>query len=273
MVRGLKSDSLAPTMPISIRRLAGLLAVACLAVAVAHPRAQAPGTPAPPGSAGGTRATAPPVRVDRFTDRVWSAVAPSDIAPGTLYVFLSTNALVISSPDSKTTVGTWAESADGLVITEAKRSYKVDVVELNAGRFRIRVHKPGTPTDITFAPAVQAAVTTTLPVDGAAAPASGVPPPASGGTAAPPKDSGPLPTSYRCAGEVYGVAFESGKAYLTLPDQTLIVMDELQVRDAPSTRRTFTNGTLTIVEDTSEAHTRVLFARGRLMPRPCTSMR
>jgi hypothetical protein len=209
------------------------------------------------------------LQVDAFTNRVWVVESGAGLQPGAFYVFLANGVLVVSQEGGKPAVGSWAEAADGLVMTEAGLSYKVDVLELKAARFRIRVNNPRGATEITFAPAIPP-------------PAPPPPPPAPATTnqaaaapAAPvaPVARGPLQSGYRCGADVYGVAFESGKAYITMPDGQLVVMDEITVKDAPASRRSFSNGTLTFVEDTSEPYTRVLFARTGLRPRPCTSMR
>jgi hypothetical protein len=200
------------------------------------------------------------LQTDAFVNRVWVVGSPSDIPAGAFYVFLANGVLVISKEQSKPAFGSWAETADGLVMVEDGLSYKVDVLELNASRFRIRVSNPGRATEITLVPAVARP-------DAPAAQSTAA------ATATPKMATGPLPTAYRCGADVYGVAFQSGKAYITLPDGQLVVMDEVTVKDAPASRRTFSGAGLTFVEDTSEAYTRVLFARAGLRPRPCSSLR
>lgn len=131
-----------------LRRWAGPLLVAATIVAGATGAAQAPKKPRPATTAAKARS---------FVNRVWVVVASSGVAPGTLYVFLSDGALVISSKGNPSGVGRWRGAAAGLVLTEEGRDYKADVVELTVDRFRLRVHNPGEPTDITLAPAAQRA--------------------------------------------------------------------------------------------------------------------
>ena len=216
------------------------------------------------------------LQADAFVNRVWVVESATGIAPGAFYVFLANGVLVISHEGGKPAFGSWAEAAEGLVMTEAGLRYKVDVLELNASRFRIRIHNPKTATEITFVPAVPRVEPAPAPSPEAGSPtatAAGTATPPPPAAAAPKVNRGPLPSSYRCGADVYGVAFESGKAYITLADGQQIVMNEMTVKDAPADRRTFSDGTLTFVEDTSEPYTRVLFARTGLRPRPCTSLR
>jgi hypothetical protein len=217
-------------------------------------------TPAPATPSSTTPGPPAPVRLERFVDRVWVVDASTTIAIGSRYVFLSDNVLVVSVKDGTPVVGTWAEDLEGLVMTERGRSSKVDVLELTEERFRIRVNTPKKPTDITLVPAI------TPPAP---------PPPAPTPTAAqaPAPVVAPLGSPFRCGGDTFRVAFEDDKAYLTWPDNTVVVLKEVKVADAPASRRTYSDGQLRVVEDTSESFTRVFFARPGFRPRPCSSTR
>ena len=197
------------------------------------------------------QATTPALAADRFVNRVWVVVSGSDVAPGALYVFLSDGVLVISSRTGTPAFGRWQRTADGLTIEEEGRPYRTTIVELTSDTFRLRLENPGTPTEIVLAPAAQRA-------EGPGDPGPG--------------SIGPRPTSYRCGAEVLQFAFEASQAYVTLPDGTTITLAPSTVPDAPASRRTFSDGRLTVIEDTSESHTRVLFARARMRPRPCTTL-
>ena len=248
-----------------------------LAVAAGASRASAAGmqgqaAPAKPASPTtvGARATLP-VRVERLIDRVWVVEASTTVAAGSLYVFLADNVLVISPKGGTPSVGTWAEDVEGLVITEKGRSSKVDVLELTAERLHLRVKGPRAAADITLAPAIppepprpQPEPTTTTAA-GSASPAAPAP--------APSPVVAPGGAPYRCGGDTFRVAFEGDKAYLTWPDNTVVVLNETRVADAPASRRTYSDGQIRVVEDTSETFTRVLFARPGCRPRPCTSTR
>jgi hypothetical protein len=238
------------------------LLVACALTAAALPaQARASQAPATPASTPPSAAVAPsPLTLERFVDRVWVVDASTSVTPGALYVFLSDNVLVVSPKEGTPAVGTWAEDVDGLVMTEKGRSAKIDVLELTADRFRLRVHTPRTPTEITLVPAVRPAA-----------------PPAPATTTTDAQAAAPVVTPigapYRCGADTFRVAFEGNKAYLTWPDNTAVVLNEITVKDAPASRRTFSDGQLRVVEDTSESYTRVLFARAGFRPRPCTPMR
>ena len=85
---------------------------------------------------------------------MWVAEASSAAPAGALYVFLSDNVLVRSANGKPPSLGTWAEDATGLVITEKGTTSKVDVLELTAERLRIRISGK-TPVEITFTPAIR----------------------------------------------------------------------------------------------------------------------
>jgi hypothetical protein len=102
------------------------------------------------------RPSAPPEPAPRtagFVDRVWKVQASSSVSPGTLYVFLSDGTLVIASKNGKPALGTWTFENGQLTMVEESLSYPVEVVTLEANEFRLRIHNPGEPVDITFVPA------------------------------------------------------------------------------------------------------------------------
>ncbi len=81
----------------------------------------------------------------------------------------------------------------------------------------------------------------------------------------------PVPTVYRCGEETFRIAFEEGRAYVTMADGSLLTLDRLKTAGDPEAPRTFTNGRLTFVQETEGVNgPRVLFARGRMVPMPCT---
>jgi hypothetical protein len=205
-------------------------------------------------------------RLERFVDRVWVVESGAGVPDGTRYIFLSDNVLVISASGKPPTTGTWAEGAEGLVITTGGRSQDVAVIEQAPERFRIRIGVAGRARTITFAPAIPPpapapALTSTAVPEGA--PAGQVP-------AAP---ATPVGLPYQCGADRVRVAFEGDTAYVTLPDDTVAVLREVKTAETSASRRLYTDGQLRVVEDTSEAYTRVLFARPGFRPRPCTSTR
>lgn len=202
------------------------------------------------------------VDVDRLADRVWLVEEASTVPAGARYVFLGDNRVVISAPNAPATTGTWAEDAEGLVVTQGRVTSRLQVLELTSQRLRLRVTTPQTQGDISLVAAVQPPVPPT-PVTAAADPTPGVP-------VAPPI---PVGSPYRCGADAFRVSFEADTAYLTWPDGTSVVLPEVKVADAPASRRTYTDGQIRVVEDTSEAFTRVLFARPGFRPRPCAPAR
>jgi len=82
----------------------------------------------------------------------------------------------------------------------------------------------------------------------------------------------PTPTAYACGDETFKVAFEAERAYVTLPDHSLVTLPLLQGGADRNKRRTFTNGRLTFVQEADGAsESRVSFARGRMPTIPCTA--
>lgn len=208
--------------------------------------------------AAGPAAAQLPFDVDRLTDRVWVVQSATTVPAGARYVFLGDNRLVVSVPGAAPLIGTWAEDAAGLVITQAKVTSQIRVVELTGERLRMRVITPKTENDLTLVAAIRPPA-----------------PPAPVATAAatPPAPVVPVGSAYRCGADAFRVAFEGDKAYVTWPDNSTAVLTETAVPDAPKSRRTYTDGQVRVVEDTSEAYTRVLFARAGFRPRPCSPAR
>jgi hypothetical protein len=105
--------------------------------------------PAPASqSASPTQSPAP-----SFINRVWRVSESSAVAAGTLYVFLSEGTLVITSENSKPALGTWKRDGSGLTMVEESIPYKVDILNLSAGEFRIRSNNPGRAVEIRLVPA------------------------------------------------------------------------------------------------------------------------
>lgn len=90
-----------------------------------------------------------------FVNRVWAVAESEQVAPGELRVFLSEGTLVMASPHAKPAFGTWRYDGGRLTITEEGQEYPVDILALSEGAFSIRMHSPGEPVEIMFAPAEQ----------------------------------------------------------------------------------------------------------------------
>lgn len=105
----------------------------------------------PPGE---TTGDSPPAAAHApFVDRVWIVAESAQVSQGDLRVFLPDGTLVMSSPHATTAFGTWTYADDRLRITEEGLEYQVDILELTADTFRIRVHNPDEPVEIGFASA------------------------------------------------------------------------------------------------------------------------
>lgn len=127
-------------------------AIALLIVGCA-PRTEAPAAqdPAPDVATAPDRGLR---KVSGFVNRVWKVAAPSTtVEPGQLYAFLEEGTLVVASAHGTPSFGKWKDEAGVLTMVEESIPYTVDVLELTNDRFRIRIHNPGTPTELTLVPA------------------------------------------------------------------------------------------------------------------------
>jgi hypothetical protein len=88
-----------------------------------------------------------------FVNKVWRVESSSSVAPGTIYVFLSEGTLLITSSNSKPLLGTWTSANGELTMVEEGIPYRVEVLHLSPGQFKIRSHNPGEPVEITLVPA------------------------------------------------------------------------------------------------------------------------
>ncbi len=87
-----------------------------------------------------------------FVNKVWQVSSSSGVAAGTLYVFLSEGTLLITSPNTKPTLGTWKYEGGALTMVEEGLSYKAEILRLSAGEFKIRSNNPGQPVETTLIP-------------------------------------------------------------------------------------------------------------------------
>lgn len=92
----------------------------------------------------------PTVAPVTFIDRVWVVAESKQVSLGELRVFLSEGTLVMASTHGTPAFGTWTYRDGHLTITEDGIKYKVDILELTADVFRIRINSPGEPVDIRF---------------------------------------------------------------------------------------------------------------------------
>ncbi|MBM7112022.1 hypothetical protein [Archangium primigenium] len=88
-----------------------------------------------------------------FVNKVWKVEASPQIQKGQLYVFLSEGTLVIASETGTPALGTWRYEKGALTMVEESRPYPTDILELTANTFRLRMHNPGEPVEMTLVPA------------------------------------------------------------------------------------------------------------------------
>jgi hypothetical protein len=93
-----------------------------------------------------------------FVNKVWVVAESPQVASGDLRVFLSEGTMVMAGTHGTPALGSWSYRGGQLTITEDSIGYAVDILELTPTVFRIRIHNPGEPVLITFAPAEQPAI-------------------------------------------------------------------------------------------------------------------
>ena len=91
-----------------------------------------------------------------FAGKTWKVMQSSAVAPGTTYEFRAGGSLVVTSPGSPPSPGSWAWSEGNLTMTEDGITYPTDILALDDSTFRIRSNNPGEPVDITLELAVPA---------------------------------------------------------------------------------------------------------------------
>jgi hypothetical protein len=129
-------------------RVLGMIAAAGLAVSACSPNTSSSERAAAAG--GGAASTTAPAS---FINRVWVVAESEQVARGELRVFLAEGTLVMASSYGTPAFGTWSYEDGRLTITEEGLKYAVDILELGPDVFRIRIHSPGDPVVIRFAPA------------------------------------------------------------------------------------------------------------------------
>ncbi len=156
-----------------------LLLSATLLVAACKASTPAPATTAPAPAAVVASPTAALNEADRvamanpppaetfakadFTDKVWKVSGSNAVQAGSTYTFLRDGTLVVDSPAGNPMYGSWTYAGGRLAMTEEGMTYPTDILQLDAGTFRIRSHNPGEAVDITLVPAPDAALPPATP--------------------------------------------------------------------------------------------------------------
>lgn len=163
-------------------RLLPPLAVTILALAACGRKAEPPpATPplAPAPVQEPSPSTEAPAEAASFIGRTWVVEESQQVAKGSLRVFLPDGTLAMSDPGATPAFGRWHHADGRLTIIEEGREYPTEILELSDRAFRIRMHGPGEPVEIRFAPASQALPTPAADAAPAEAAAAAEPAPAS----------------------------------------------------------------------------------------------
>lgn len=215
-------------------RLIALALVSLLALAGCERRESSP-PPPPATKAPALPESAVPAPTEAskpgFVNKVWTVAESPQVAKGELRVFLEGGALVMASPNGTPAFGAWTYDDGRLAIVEDGVRYDVDILELTANSFRIRIHNPGEPVEILFAPAGQ------LPL----------PAPAGAARAA----AASTPASTQLWGSAWRLESLAGAAVLDRPKPTLEFPTEGRASGDGSCNRF--NGIVEIGEDSTIA--------------------
>lgn len=87
-----------------------------------------------------------------LVNRVWVVKEFSDVAEGTLYIFLSEGTLIIASENNKPGVGSWQKTTTGLKVVEDGIAYQVDT-NMIGDQLTLIYHNPAGETKINLMPA------------------------------------------------------------------------------------------------------------------------
>ncbi len=136
-------------------RIVSAIAFSILALAACCKKTEPPQPSPEPAPATEAPLPAAPAKATSFIGRTWEVVESQQVAKGSLRVFLPDGTLAMSDPGATPAFGSWSYSGGRLTIVEEGREYPTEILELSDRAFRIRMHGPGDPVEIRFAPASQ----------------------------------------------------------------------------------------------------------------------
>ena len=136
-------------------RTSSAIAVSILALAACGKREPPQPAPEPPAAPEPAAEPAAPASAASFIGRTWEVIESKQVAKGSLRVFLPDGKLAMSDPGATPAFGSWRYDDGRLTIIEEGHEYPTEILELSDRAFRIRMHSPGEPIEILFAPAAQ----------------------------------------------------------------------------------------------------------------------
>ena len=137
-------------------RIVPAIAASILALVACGKKAEPPPPKAEPAPAPEAMTPeAAPTDAPSFIGRTWVVAESKQVAKGSLRVFLPDGTLAISDPGATPAFGSWRYADGRLTIVEEGREYPTEILELSDRAFRIRMHGPGEPVEVRFAPASQ----------------------------------------------------------------------------------------------------------------------
>jgi membrane-bound inhibitor of C-type lysozyme len=201
----------------------------------------------------------------QLVGKVWVSADPS-AAPGTFRIFLPDGTLVMDSCWETYRLAQW-RTLDERRIEWTEDAARIEAQVVVAGdRLTMELSLRGERRQQTYRLAQVPSVCPDMPRSSRSPSADK---PSARGTSpfVPPSRQ----TAYRCGNEVFRLVSDEQRATVTLTDGSVVTLARLKAATGTKARRTYTNGRLTFVQEIEDAVTsRVLFARGRMAPVPCT---
>ncbi len=194
---------------------------------------------------------------DPLVGQIWTATY-SSAAPGSLRIFLADGTLVMTSCVETYRLARWSRiSPQRIAWEEDGARIDAEVATSGPDRLELKLLLRGGVRTETY---TSASVPFTCP---SIRPQPTVPPPGPPrpGAAAPALT--PPPAAYRCGDETFRITFETGRAFVTMPDRSVLTLQRTDKERSATGPRTYSNSRVTFVHTSGGSGASVRFARGR----------
>ena len=194
---------------------------------------------------------------DPLVGSIWTATH-GGAAPGSLRIFLADGTLVMTSCVETYRLSRWSRvSPQRIAWDEDGARVDAEVATSGPDRLELKVLlRGGVRTETYTSARVPFTCPSIRPQPGAARP--GV---------ARPRDPAPAltppPAAYRCGEEIFRITFETGRAFVTMPDRSVLTLQRTDKDRTATGPRTYSNGRVSFVQSSGGSGSRVRFARGR----------
>ena len=194
---------------------------------------------------------------DPLVGQIWTATH-SGAAPGSLKVFLADGTLVMTSCVETYRLSRWSRvSPQRIAWEEDGARIEAEAATQGPDGLQLRLLLRGGVRTETY---TSASVPFTCPPMRSQ---SGVVKP---GVSRPGDQASaltPPPGAYRCGDETFRITFETGRAFVTMPDRSVLTLQRTDKDRSATGPRTYSNGPVTFVQSAGGPGAGVRFARGR----------